>query len=31
MGRPLADLDKALALAADLEDEEVARKLAMRK
>ena len=31
MGRPLADLDKALALAADLEDEEVARKLALRK
>ena len=26
MGRPLADLDKALALAADLEDEEAARK-----
>lgn len=31
MGRPLADLDKALGLAADLEDEEVARKLALRK
>ncbi len=31
MGRPLADLDKALALAADLEDEEVVRKLALRK
>ncbi len=31
MGRPLIDLDKALALAADLEDEEVVRKLALRK
>lgn len=31
MGRPRAGLDKALALADDLEDEEVARKLALRK
>ena len=31
MGRPLADLDKALVLAADLEDEGVAQKLALRK
>ena len=31
MGRPLVDLDKALALAVDLEDDEVARKLALRK
>ncbi len=31
MGAPRADLDKALALAAGLEDEEVLRKLAMRK
>ncbi len=31
MGRPLADLDKALALAAVLEDEEGARRLASRK
>jgi len=31
MGAPRADLDKALALAAGLEDEEILRKLAMRK
>ena len=31
MGRPRVDLDKALALAARLEDEEVARKLSLRK
>ena len=31
MGRPKVDLDKALALAAHLEDEEIARKLALRK
>lgn len=31
MGSPRIDLDKALALAAGLEDEEVLRKLAMRK
>ena len=31
MGRPKVDLDKALALAARLEDEEIARKLALRK
>ena len=31
MGRPTVDLDKALALAAQLEDEEIARKLALRK
>lgn len=31
MGRPTVDLDKALALAARLEDEEIARKLALRK
>lgn len=33
MGGPLpgVNLDKALALAADLEDEEIARKLALRK
>lgn len=30
MGRPLADFDKALALAVDIEDEEVASKLALR-
>jgi hypothetical protein len=31
MGRPTVDLDKGLALAARLEDEEIARKLALRK
>ena len=31
MGRPTVDLDKALALVARLEDEETARKLALRK
>ncbi len=31
MGRPTVDLDKALALAARLEDEEILRKLALRK
>ena len=31
MGQPMADLDKALALAARLEDEEAARKLSLRK
>ncbi len=31
MGQPLADLDKALTLVAGLEDEEVARKLSLRK
>lgn len=31
MGVPRTDLDKALALAAGLEDEEILRKLAMRK
>ena len=31
MGRPTADLDKALALAARLEDEEAVRKLSLRK
>ena len=31
MGRPRVDLDKALALVARLEDEEIARKLALRK
>ena len=31
MGRPKVDLDKALALATRLEDEEIARKLALRK
>ncbi len=31
MGRPTVDLDKALALAARLEDEEIARKMALRK
>jgi len=31
MGRPNIDLDKALALAAQLEDEEIVRKLALRK
>jgi hypothetical protein len=31
MGTPRLDIDKALALAARLEDEEVARKLSLRK
>ena len=31
MGRPRLDLDKALVLAADLEDEEIIRKTALRK
>lgn len=31
MGRPTVDLDKALALAVQLEDEEIARKLALQK
>jgi hypothetical protein len=31
MGAPRVDLDKALALAADFEDEEILRKLAQRK
>ena len=31
MGAPTFDVDKALALAADLEDEEVIRKMALRK
>ena len=31
MGRPRGDLDKALALAAALEDEEIVRKLSVRK
>jgi hypothetical protein len=31
MGAPRFDLDKALALAAELEDEEVIRKVALRK
>jgi hypothetical protein len=31
MGRPVMVLDKALALSSALEDEEVARKLALRK
>ena len=31
MGEPRVGLDKALALAATLEDEEIARKLSMRK
>ena len=31
MGRPRVDLDKALALAARLEDDEVTRKLHLRK
>ena len=31
MGRPRFDLDKALSLAADLEDEEITRKTALRK
>lgn len=31
MGRPTAPIDKAMRLATDLEDEEIARKLALRK
>lgn len=31
MGAPRVDLDKALAVAAALEDEEIVRKLAQRK
>lgn len=31
MGQPLVDLDKALALAGRLEEEEAARKLSLRK
>ena len=31
MGRPAMPIDKALRLAADLEDEEIIRKLALRK
>ena len=31
MGRPTIDLDKALAVASGLEDEEVLRKLSLRK
>lgn len=31
MGRPAMPIDKALRLAADLEDEEIVRKLALRK
>ncbi|MBI1901765.1 MAG: ribbon-helix-helix protein, CopG family [Planctomycetia bacterium] len=31
MGRPLINLDKALAFAAELEDEEIIRKLALGK
>ena len=31
MGRPRFDLDKALALASELEDEEILRKTALRK
>ena len=31
MGRPRVDIDKTLALAARFEDEEVARKLSLRK
>jgi hypothetical protein len=31
MGVPRFDLDKALALVADLEDEEIIRKMALRK
>jgi hypothetical protein len=31
MGRPAVPIDKALRLAADLEDEEIIRKLAQRK
>jgi hypothetical protein len=31
MGEPRVDIDKALRLAADLEDDELIRKLAIRK
>ena len=31
MGKPRVDIDKALTLAADLEDEEIIRKLSLRK
>jgi metal-responsive CopG/Arc/MetJ family transcriptional regulator len=31
MGTPRVELDKALALAADIDDEEVLRKIALRK
>lgn len=31
MGQPLVDMTKGLALAAELEDEEIIRKLALRK
>lgn len=31
MGQPLVSLDKALSLAASIDDEETARKLALRK
>jgi len=31
MGRPAAPIDKAMRLAAELEDEEIVRKLALRK
>ena len=31
MGRPAVPIDKAMRLAADLEDEEIVRKLALRK
>ena len=31
MGQPRVDLDKALALAADLDDEEVLRKISLNK
>ena len=31
MGEPRADLNKTLKMAAELEDEEIVRKLAMRK
>jgi hypothetical protein len=31
MGRPSVPLDKALRLAADLEDEEIIRKISSRK
>ena len=31
MGRPTVDLDKALAVASALEDEEVSRKVSLRK
>jgi hypothetical protein len=31
MGQPLFDLNKALAVSGELEDEEILRKLALRK